>query len=210
MPLSRKRERVASVREPGEGLSRQPSPPRIRSGPSPTSWEREAAAPLSPDIQKSAIIRVARPIRRIDMPAQKLTGSFVAMITPFNKDGSVDFEAFRTLLKFQAGQRHLGDPDHGLDRRDLHALAPRRRSRSSSRRAKMKTAGMPIFYGCTGNNTESTIASRQVRQGQRRRRRDPGGAGLHLRRRRPTSSASSSTSPTPPICRSASTTTRRG
>ena len=35
------------------------------------------------------------------MPTKMLTGSFVALITPFNKDGSVDFGAFRTLLKFQ-------------------------------------------------------------------------------------------------------------
>jgi len=34
------------------------------------------------------------------MSNKKLTGSFVALITPFNKDGSVDFAAFRTLLKF--------------------------------------------------------------------------------------------------------------
>jgi 4-hydroxy-tetrahydrodipicolinate synthase len=32
---------------------------------------------------------------------KKLSGSFVALITPFNKDGSVDFAAFRSLLKFQ-------------------------------------------------------------------------------------------------------------
>ena len=37
--------------------------------------------------------------------SKKLAGSFVALITPFNKDGSVDFAAFRALLKFQA--------DHG-------------------------------------------------------------------------------------------------
>ena len=30
------------------------------------------------------------------MSNKKLTGSFVALITPFNKDGSVDFAAFRT------------------------------------------------------------------------------------------------------------------
>ena len=36
------------------------------------------------------------------MPSKKLTGSFVALITPFNRDGSVDFAAFRTLLKFHA------------------------------------------------------------------------------------------------------------
>ena len=35
------------------------------------------------------------------MSGKMLTGSFVALITPFNKDGSVDFGAFRTLLKFQ-------------------------------------------------------------------------------------------------------------
>jgi 4-hydroxy-tetrahydrodipicolinate synthase len=29
------------------------------------------------------------------MAREKLTGSFVALITPFNKDGSVDFGAFR-------------------------------------------------------------------------------------------------------------------
>ena len=34
------------------------------------------------------------------MSQKKLTGSFVALITPFNQDGSVDFGAFRTLLKF--------------------------------------------------------------------------------------------------------------
>ena len=35
------------------------------------------------------------------MSKLKITGSFVALITPFNRDGSVDFGAFRTLLKFQ-------------------------------------------------------------------------------------------------------------
>ena len=38
------------------------------------------------------------------MPKKLITGSFVALITPFNKDGSVDFAAFRTLLKFQEEQ----------------------------------------------------------------------------------------------------------
>jgi dihydrodipicolinate synthase/N-acetylneuraminate lyase len=35
------------------------------------------------------------------MAKQKITGSFVALITPFNKDGSVDFAAFKSLLSFQ-------------------------------------------------------------------------------------------------------------
>ena len=46
------------------------------------------------------------------MSGKKLTGSFVALITPFNKDGSVDFAAFRTLIKFQE--------DHGTGDHDAH------------------------------------------------------------------------------------------
>ena len=38
------------------------------------------------------------------MAKPKITGSFVALITPFNKDGTVDFPAFRELLAFQ--ERH--------------------------------------------------------------------------------------------------------
>jgi hypothetical protein len=34
------------------------------------------------------------------MTKKLMTDSFVALITPFNRNGSV-FEAFRTLLKFQ-------------------------------------------------------------------------------------------------------------
>ncbi len=35
------------------------------------------------------------------MAKMTIEGSFVALITPFNHDGSVDFAAFRTLLRFQ-------------------------------------------------------------------------------------------------------------
>ena len=35
------------------------------------------------------------------MAKMTIEGSFVALITPFNEDGSVDFGAFRTLLRFQ-------------------------------------------------------------------------------------------------------------
>ena len=33
------------------------------------------------------------------MNKKRPTGSFVALITPFNKDGSVDFAAFASLLE---------------------------------------------------------------------------------------------------------------
>jgi 4-hydroxy-tetrahydrodipicolinate synthase len=87
-----------------------------------------------------------------------LTGSFVALITPFNKDGSVDFAAFRTLLRFQE--------DHGTaavlimgSTGETSLLSPEEKKRIIVETAKMKTVKMPIFFGCTANNTEATIAS---------------------------------------------------
>jgi hypothetical protein len=140
--------------------------------------------------------------------AEKLTGSFVALITPFNKDGSVDFAAFRDLLAFQ--ERHgtsavliMGSTG------ETSMLSPEEKKAIIVATAKMKTPRMPIFYGCTGNNTEATIANVRFAKAKvpmvRSSPRPPISA-----RRRPTSSGSSSTSPMRPTCRSASTTIRRG
>src|ERR1700758_2155211 len=92
------------------------------------------------------------------MPKQKITGSFVALITPFNKDGSVDFAAFQTLLRFQE--------EHGTkavlimgSTGETSMLSPEEKKKIIVETAKMKSAKMPIFFGCTGNTTESTIAS---------------------------------------------------
>jgi 4-hydroxy-tetrahydrodipicolinate synthase len=92
------------------------------------------------------------------MSRKLLTGSFVALITPFNKNGTVDLAAFRTLLKFQE--------DHGTSAvlimgstGESSMLSPEEKKTIIVETAKMKTARMPIFYGCTGNNTESTVAN---------------------------------------------------
>jgi len=90
------------------------------------------------------------------MSSKKLTGSFVAMITPFNKDGSVDFEAFRTLLKFQADNGTSAILIMGSTG-ETSMLSPEEKKKIIVETAKMKTAAMPIFFGCTGNNTDSTI-----------------------------------------------------
>jgi 4-hydroxy-tetrahydrodipicolinate synthase len=91
------------------------------------------------------------------MPKMKLEGSFVALITPFNADGAVDFGAFRTLIDFH--ERHgtaavliMGSTG------ETSLLSPEEKQRIVVETARMKRA-MPIFFGCTGNNTESTIAS---------------------------------------------------
>ena len=92
------------------------------------------------------------------MSKKLMTGSFVALITPFNKDGTVDLAAFRTLLKFHE--------DHGTaavlimgSTGETSMLSPEEKKQIIVETSKMKTAKMPIFFGCTGNNTESTIAA---------------------------------------------------
>jgi len=92
------------------------------------------------------------------MIRRRIEGSFVALITPFNADGSIDFGAFRTLLDFQ--QRHgtrailfMGSTG------EASMLSPEEKKALIVETAKMKTGAMDFFYGCTGNNTESTMAN---------------------------------------------------
>ncbi|RAI42314.1 4-hydroxy-tetrahydrodipicolinate synthase family protein [Rhodoplanes roseus] len=91
------------------------------------------------------------------MAKTKLSGSFVALITPFNKDGSVDFAAFRTLLKFHEDNGTSAILIMGSTG-ETSMLSPEEKKSIIVETAKMKTPKMPIFFGCTGNNTESTIA----------------------------------------------------
>jgi len=92
------------------------------------------------------------------MPKKLLTGSFVALITPFNRDGSVDFAAFRSLLRFQEDQGTSAVLIMGSTG-ETSMLSPEERKRIIVETAKMKTARMPIFFGATGNNTQATIAN---------------------------------------------------
>ena len=92
------------------------------------------------------------------MSNMRIEGSFVALITPFNRDGTVDFGAFRELIAFQ--QQHgtkailfMGSTG------ESSMLAPEEKKQIVVETAKMKPAGIPFFYGCTGNNTQATIAN---------------------------------------------------
>src|SRR6202030_4410470 len=92
------------------------------------------------------------------MAQQKINGAVGALLTPFNKDGSVDFAAFKSLLSFQE--------QHGTkavlimgSTGETSMLSPEEKKKIVVETAKMKSAKMPIFFGCTGNNTESTIAN---------------------------------------------------
>ena len=93
-----------------------------------------------------------------EMAKPKIEGSFVALVTPFNKDGAPDFGAFRALLKFQE--------DHGTravlimgSTGETSLLSPEEKKQVIVETAKMKSGKMRFFYGCTGNNTEATIAN---------------------------------------------------
>jgi 4-hydroxy-tetrahydrodipicolinate synthase len=92
------------------------------------------------------------------MTKKLLTGSFVALITPFNKDGTVDFAAFRTLLRFQEEQGTSAVLIMGSTG-ETSMLSAEEKREIVIETAKMKTPRMPVFVGATGNNTETTIAN---------------------------------------------------
>ncbi|EKF41523.1 4-hydroxy-tetrahydrodipicolinate synthase family protein [Nitratireductor indicus] len=90
------------------------------------------------------------------MTKMRIEGSFVAMITPFNQDGTVDFAAFEELLKFQ---RDNGTSAVFLlgSTSEISMLSLEERREIITRTARMKSGGMKHFYGCTGGDTASTI-----------------------------------------------------
>ncbi len=90
------------------------------------------------------------------MAHAKPSGSFVALITPMNNDGTIDYEGFRTLIDWHAenGTRALlimGSTG------EVSMLSPEERREIVERTVKMKPANVEMYYGCTGNNTDTTI-----------------------------------------------------
>ena len=90
------------------------------------------------------------------MPRIRIEGSFVALITPFDESGRPDFGAFRALLELQR--------EHGTSAvlimgstGEVSMLSQSEREEIVTRTAAMKTGEMRLFFGCTGNNTRSTI-----------------------------------------------------
>jgi 4-hydroxy-tetrahydrodipicolinate synthase len=92
------------------------------------------------------------------MTRQKLTGSFVALITPFNRDGSVDYAGFRALLSFHEQHGTAAVLIMGSTG-ETSLLSPEERKEIIVATARMKRPRMPLFYGCTGNSTAATIAN---------------------------------------------------
>ena len=90
------------------------------------------------------------------MEKPRIEGSFVALITPMNADGSVDYDGFRTLLRFHEDNGTSAVLIMGSTG-EVSMLSPEERKRIVAETVKMKTGKMLFYYGCTGNNTRATI-----------------------------------------------------
>jgi 4-hydroxy-tetrahydrodipicolinate synthase len=88
--------------------------------------------------------------------AKKITGSFVALITPFDRSGGVDIGAFRELLQFHEANGTSAVLIMGSTG-EVSMLSQDEKRKIIVETSKMKSEKMPIFFGCTGNNTDTTI-----------------------------------------------------
>lgn len=90
-----------------------------------------------------------------------LTGSLVAMVTPFNADGSIDYGAFQALIEFQEaagtdGLFFFGTAGEGS------TLSDGERDLAIGRLMAMRRGSMPFHFGTTGAHTAHTIARTRV------------------------------------------------
>ena len=90
------------------------------------------------------------------MAKPRIEGSFVALITPFNADGAVDYGAFRTLLDWHATHGTSAVLIMGSTG-EVSMLTPEERREIVEKTAAMKNGRMKFFYGCTGPSTAATI-----------------------------------------------------
>lgn len=85
-----------------------------------------------------------------------MTGSWVAVVTPYNRDGNVDFETFRELIDF-----HVEHGTSGLlvmgSTGESALLSTDERREIIERVSEFADGKIPVFMGCTGASTESTL-----------------------------------------------------
>lgn len=90
------------------------------------------------------------------MQKLKITGSFVATVTPFDRHGAIDFGAWQVLIDRQKshGTRAMlfmgstGEPT---------LLSSEEKQRIVVETVKRRPDGMAFFYGCTGATSEEVI-----------------------------------------------------
>lgn len=86
----------------------------------------------------------------------RVEGSFVALITPFDREGRVDIEGFGTLIDFQASHGTSALLIMGSTG-EVSMLSLEERKKIISETVKFKKGDVLLFYGCTGANTRDTI-----------------------------------------------------
>ena len=91
------------------------------------------------------------------MTTRRITGSFVALITPMNADYSVDVGGFETLLAFQREADSSAVLIMGSSG-EVSMLSAEERHRIVAETMKFRSGAMEQWYGCTGPSTEATIA----------------------------------------------------
>jgi 4-hydroxy-tetrahydrodipicolinate synthase len=77
-----------------------------------------------------------------------------------NEDGSIDYEGFRALIDWHAENGTSALLIMGSTG-EVSMLTPDERAEIVRRTVAMRKPGLSMWYGCTGNNTDATIA--QVR-----------------------------------------------
>lgn len=90
------------------------------------------------------------------MSDKLIKGSFVALVTPFNKDGSVDYVAFKELIAFQARNQTSAILIMGSTG-EVSMLSHEERLAIIEQVVEFKTGAMKFFFGCTGTHTAATI-----------------------------------------------------
>ncbi|MEO0703324.1 MAG: dihydrodipicolinate synthase family protein [Pseudomonadota bacterium] len=99
------------------------------------------------------------------MAHTKPTGSFVALVTPMNDDGSIDYAGFRDLLSFHTENGTRAVLIMGSTG-EVSMLSPDEKKAIITETVKMRPQGMQMFYGCSGNNTATAIEMVRYAQGE--------------------------------------------
>lgn len=86
----------------------------------------------------------------------KPKGSFVALVTPMNADGSIDIGGFQSLLQFHAENGTEAVLIMGSTG-EVSMLSPEEKKLIITETAKMDSGLIQKYYGCSGNNTQTTI-----------------------------------------------------
>jgi 4-hydroxy-tetrahydrodipicolinate synthase len=90
------------------------------------------------------------------MTHPKPEGSFVALVTPMNADGSIDYGGFAELIDWHSAHGSSALLIMGSTG-EVSMLTPEERREIVRRTVAMRRPGLTLWYGCTGNSTDATL-----------------------------------------------------